>query len=96
MDRATFDASLARSTPPEGLTAPLEALWWDGKGDWSRAHALVDELETPEAMAVHAYLHRKEGEAWNADYWYRLAGKMYHRADLDDERTALVDGLLSR
>ena len=32
-------------------------------------------LETPEGMAVHAYLHRKEGEQWNADYWYRLAGR---------------------
>jgi hypothetical protein len=83
------------SEPPEGLTAPLEALWWDAKGDWARAHALVDELETPEGMSVHAYLHRKEGEAWNADYWYKLAGRKYHREKLEEEWEAIVVGLLA-
>jgi len=31
---------------------------------------MVDELETSDGMAVHAYLHRKGGQASNADYWY--------------------------
>jgi hypothetical protein len=53
----------------------------------------VDELETADGMAVHAYLHRKEGEAWNADYWYKLAGKRYYREALEDEWAALADGL---
>ena len=56
------------------LPAPLAALWWDAKGDWARAHGMVDDLETPEGMAVHAYLHRKEGVEWNADYWYSARG----------------------
>jgi len=86
-------ATLDRTEPPPGLTPPLAALWWDAKGDWARAHSLVDELETQEAMAVHAYLHRKEGEAWNADYWYERAGKQYHRATLDAEWAALAEGL---
>lgn len=86
-------ASLTGSEPPEGLTAPLAALWWDAKGDWARAHRLVDELETPEGMAVHAYLHRKEGVAWNADYWYERAGRRFHRATLAEEWAALVEGL---
>jgi hypothetical protein len=93
MNSTEFQASLKDETPPPGLSAPLEALWWDRKGDWSRAHQLVDELETPEGMAVHAYLHRKEGEQWNADYWYRLAGRAYHRPQLPEEWTALVKGL---
>jgi hypothetical protein len=45
-------------------------------------------------MAVHAYLHRKEGVDWNADYWYRRAGRIYQRPALEDEWTALVEGLL--
>jgi hypothetical protein len=61
MTPTTFTASLTAATPPPNLPAPLEALWWDARGDWARAHSLVDELETPDAMAVHAYLHRKEG-----------------------------------
>ncbi len=89
-----FRASLAQGQPPPGMTAPLEALWWDGKGDWSRAHALVDELATPEGMAVHAYLHRKEGVEWNANYWYHRAGRRFHRPTLEAEWEALLLSLL--
>lgn len=88
-----FRASVASEVPPAGLTAPLAALWWDAKGDWTQAHSLVDELETPEGMAVHAYLHRKEGAAGNADYWYQRAGRTFHRAALEEEWVALVEGL---
>lgn len=94
MKIAEFRSSVTNETPPAELSPPLLALWWDAKGEWSRAHELVDELETQSGMAVHAYLHRKEGEQWNADYWYRLAGRGYHRSKLADEWTALADGLL--
>ena len=94
MDRAEFLTSLRGNELPEGCAAEVAALWWDAKGDWARAHGLVDELETPEAMAVHAYLHRKEGVEWNADYWYRRAGRRYRREGLRDEWNALVEGLL--
>lgn len=90
-----FRESIGRSEPPEGLSAPLQALWWDSKGDWPRAHALVDELETPEGMAVHAYLHRREGAEWNADYWYARAGRTFRRARLEDEWQALLESLLA-
>jgi hypothetical protein len=88
-----FRATLTGDEPPVGLTAPVAALWWDAKGDWAKAHGLVDELETADGMAVHAYLHRKEGEAWNADYWYQRAGRQFHRKELEDEWEALVEGL---
>ena len=93
MNAREFSISLSAQEPPAGLGAPLTALWWDAKGDWSIAHGLVDELETPEAMAVHAYLHRKEGETGNADYWYRRAGRIYRRGSLEEEWQALVTGL---
>jgi len=93
MNLGDFKASLAESQPPAGFSAPLSALWWDAKGDWTRAHALVDELETKDGMAVHAYLHRKEGNATNADYWYARAGREFHRPALDVEWAALVEGI---
>ena len=77
------------------MTVPLQALWWDASGDWARAHSLVDSLDTPDGMAVHAYLHRKEGEQWNADYWYDRAGRRFNRASLGEEWEALVEGLLT-
>ena len=86
--------SLTAQEPPNGLPATLAALWWDAKGEWVQAHALVDELETPEGMAVHAYLHRKEGAAANAEYWYARAGRKFHRPKLQEEWNALVEGLL--
>jgi hypothetical protein len=46
-------------------------------------------------MAVHAYLHRKEDSASNAEYWYQRAGRGFHRPTLDAEWTALLEGLLA-
>jgi hypothetical protein len=93
MSYEVFRASFSAEAPPEGLSAPLAALWWDAQGDWTKAHGLVDELETVEGMAVHAYLHQKEGAGWNADYWYKRAGRQFHRATLEEEWKALVEGL---
>lgn len=90
-----FRKSVSAQAPPEGLSLPLQALWWDAKGEWARGHDLINNLETPDAMAVHAYLHRKEGQAWNADYWYKRAGRKYHRPGLEDECEALVEGLVT-
>jgi hypothetical protein len=95
MNPEEFKTSVAEETPRAELSAPLAALWWDAKGDWSRAHALVDELESLDGMAVHAYLHRKEGSASNADYWYGRAGRGFYRPTLDAEWEALIHGLLS-
>ena len=89
-----FKASLAADAPPAELPVTLAALWWDAKGDWARGHSLVDELESQDGMAVHAYLHRKEGADWNADYWYRKAGRGFHRPELNDEWVTLVEALL--
>ena len=94
MTLTEFTQSLSADTPPAELSAPLAALWWDAKGDWQKAHAQVDELETPEAMAVHAYLHRKEGEAWNADYWYKRAGTAHRRPHARSRIAALLEALL--
>ena len=96
MNASEFRESTRQQIPPEGMTAPLAALWWDAKGDWALAHGLVDELESKDGMAVHAYLHRKEGATSNAEYWYARAGRNFHRPVLDDEWEALVKGLLAK
>ncbi|MGH9513796.1 MAG: hypothetical protein ACRD2U_16840 [Terriglobales bacterium] len=94
MDLNSFKASLAEDAPPDA-PAQLAALWWDAKGDWARAHSLVDDLETPDGMAVHAYLHRKEGSVDNAEYWYQRAGRQFQRPTLEAEWAALAEKLLS-
>jgi hypothetical protein len=96
MTAEQFRTSVTKQIPPDGLSTPLLALWWDAKGDWTQAHGLVDELETKDGMAVHAYLHRKEGSLSNAEYWYTRAGRGFERPQFDDEWEALVQGLLGR
>ena len=90
MDLINFKESLKHHTPPAGLTVQQEALWYDGKGDWTKAHDLVNDLDDQTSAHVHAYLHRKEGDLWNADYWYRRAKRQRHSGTLDEEWEQLV------
>ena len=70
MKLTEFRQSLHHPEPPPGLPSLVEALWWDARGDWSRAHEIAQEIDSREAAWVHAYLHRKEGDTSNAGYWY--------------------------
>jgi len=46
--------------------------------------------------AVHAYLHRKEGDLSNAGYWYARAGRAMPVGTLEAEWRALAEELLAR
>ena len=89
-----FRQSTSSSQPPEGLSVALAGLWWDAKGDWTRAHESAQQDEGPAGAWVHAYLHRKEGDPGNAAYWYRGAGKPVCRESLDDEWLDIARALL--
>ena len=67
-----FRQSLTATDPPAGLSLALAALWWDGSGDWARAHQSAQQDEGVEGSWVHAYMHRKEGDQSNAAYWYTV------------------------
>ena len=41
-----FQQSLSLTTPPDGLSAALTALWHDGRGDWDRAHDVATRVVT--------------------------------------------------
>lgn len=95
MDIAAFKASISAAKPPGKLGLALSALWWDAKGDWKAAHehAQLDEGD-PACDWVHAYLHRKEGDASNARYWYRQAGKPAASGSLEQEWEEIVRALI--
>lgn len=94
MDLAEFRKSLSRAKPPGGIGPLLEALWHEAHGDWDRAHRIAQAGKGKMAAAVHAYLHRKEGDLSNADYWYERAGRSRTRGTLEKEWEALVADLL--
>ena len=89
-----FHQSLQHINPPAGITVYLLAMWYDGYGNWDKAHSMVDSLEDSTACWVHAYLHRREGDIWNADYWYRKANKKRPNVSLQEEWENIVKALL--
>jgi hypothetical protein len=72
-----FTDSLDREACPDGLQPCLQALWYDAQGEWDAAHEIVQQTGGDMAARIHAYLHRKEGDDWNASYWHRRAGTVY-------------------
>ena len=94
MDLDAFIASLDGSDPPEGLAPALGALWADGRGDWDGAHVIAQGAGGADGAWVHAYLHRKEGDASNAAYWYRRAGQPVCDTSLEEEWRVIARALL--
>jgi len=85
-----FKESLNLAQPAGELSVQLKSLWYDGKRDWHQAHALIDHMTDSESAWVHAYLHRKEGDIWNADYWYSKARQTRPNVSLQEEWEQLV------
>jgi hypothetical protein len=86
--------ALGADGDPAGLSGALRALLHDARGDWTGAHDAAQSEETPDGAWVHAYLHRKEGDAGNAAYWYRRAGRPFPACSLEAEWERIAAGLL--
>jgi hypothetical protein len=43
---------------------------------------------------LHAYVHRKEGDKFNANYWYRRCGESMPKISLEEEWEVLVERFL--
>ena|SRR5690349_13144569 len=85
MDINAFKESLKKNESPSSLSIYLQALWQDGKGNWQESHELIQDVPDKNASWIHAYLHRKEGDIGNADYWYSKAGKKRPSVSLEQE-----------
>jgi hypothetical protein len=96
MDLDSFKASLSAPSPPAGAAPLLRALWLDASGDWAGAHNIAQDIDDADGALVHAYLHRKEGDASNAGYWYRRARTSPASGSLESEWEALVRRFLPR
>jgi len=92
-----FIDSLEHDTCPGGLDPCLRALWHDARGEWAAAHGIVQAQGGAVAARIHAYLHRKEGDDWNARYWYRQAGSEFPAGmSLQAEQDGLVRELVGQ
>jgi hypothetical protein len=61
------------------------------RGDWEKAHAIVQNDNSEMGCWAHGIVHMLEGDMGNARYWYRRAGRSFPREpDVSVEIDALV------
>jgi hypothetical protein len=61
------------------------------KGDWEKAHAIVQNDPSEMGCWAHGIVHMLEGDLGNARYWYRRAHRSFPREhDASVEIDALV------
>jgi hypothetical protein len=90
-----FEKSLNLSEVPKEWSDALKAIWYDAKGDWESSHNIAQDMHNSLGSWLHAYLHRKEGDRFNAGYWYRLAKREYPKISLDEELKIIVDYIIN-
>jgi len=89
-----FKQTLSLSNVPADWPEGLKVIWFDAKGDWESSHNIAQDMYNALGSWLHAYLHRKEGDRFNAGYWYRQAGKNYPSTTLDAELQEIVEFIL--
>jgi hypothetical protein len=80
-----FKDSLSAESPPDGINDVLKSLWYDANDDWEKAHSIAQDIQTKDGALLHAYLHRVEGDVWNAGYWYNRAHSGRFKGSLEQE-----------
>src|SRR5688500_12446994 len=90
MDFDGFTSSIKQQTIPSSLGPELQSLWYDCLNNWNKAHDIAQDIPDKNGSWIHAYLHRKEGDKWNANYWYQKAGKTMPSYSLEKEWEELV------
>jgi hypothetical protein len=95
MELTEFKKSLAFEKPPQNIRDLAKALWFDAKGNWEKAHEIA-QIDQGNYVydRIHAYLHRKEGDIFNAKYWYRRINVPFPTESLEEEWERLVEEYL--
>lgn len=91
-----FEATLVLKKPAKDWPLELQSLWWDAKGNWEASHEIAQELSNEMGNWIHAYLHRKERDQFNAGYWYRQANKPFSTIPLNEELMEMVMLILTK
>jgi hypothetical protein len=62
------------------------------RGDWQKAHAIVQNDSTDMGCWAHGIVHMLEGDLGNARYWFRRAGRPFPR---ERDASAEIDALVA-
>ncbi len=94
MNIKEYEASLQQPEVPPNLNKPLQALWYAAKDNWNRAHELIQDEVDADSAWVHAYLHRVEGDLFNAKYWYKRANRSTSDETFEQEWKKIASELI--
>ena len=62
------------------------------KGEWEKAHAIIQKDDSALGAWAHGIVHLLEGDLGNARYWYRRAHRLFPEGiDVQAEIAALAD-----
>jgi hypothetical protein len=77
-----FDVALSRAVRHANLPALVSCglLVWND--DIQAAHPIAQNIESDTGSYWHAIIHRREGDFWNAKYWFKRVGSHPVLADL--------------
>ena len=63
------------------------------RGDWEKAHSIVQNDDSELGCWAHGIVHMLEGDLGNARYWYRRAARPFPR---ERDASAEIDALVAR
>ena len=88
LDDALRDAPLPHANVE--LVRALILLWHDYL---DASHSISQRVENEDGAFLHAMMHRREPDYWNAKYWFRLAGRHRIHPALAVRARALLDSV---
>lgn len=89
-----FRNTLQNKKPDADWSEALKSLWYDASGDWKASHDIAQDLHNDLGSWIHAYLHRKEGDEFNAGYWYRRANREFPVISVENEHREITEYVL--
>jgi hypothetical protein len=71
----------------------LEVIEIAKRGEWDKAHDLLQNHKGDVGSWIHAVLHREEGDESNAAYWYNRAGKTKASCSIEEEYDIIAQSI---
>ena len=67
--------SLQELLKSEKFSPKIRSSLWLLVGELDRSHELSQEIHDADGSFLHGIMHRREGDFWNAKYWFKKVGK---------------------